>query len=72
MIVKCIGLAGAGGVLSSVTAVFNAGGRLGFSAWADTFKDRNTIYNMADEHHNEIHNRQNQEHFVNSAFPKGI
>ena len=33
-------------VLSSVTAVFNAGGRLGFSAWADTFKDRNTIYKI--------------------------
>lgn len=46
MIVKCIGLAGAVGVLSSVTAVFNAGGRLGFSAWADTFKDRNTIYKI--------------------------
>ena len=24
----------------------NAAGRLGFSAWADTFKDRNTIYKM--------------------------
>ncbi|MBD5501977.1 MAG: OFA family MFS transporter [Lachnospiraceae bacterium] len=46
MIVKCIGLVGMVGVLSSVTAVFNAGGRLGFSAWADTFKDRNTIYKI--------------------------
>ena len=46
MIIKCIGLAGMVGVLSSVTAVFNAGGRLGFSAWADTFKDRNTIYKI--------------------------
>ncbi len=46
MIVKCIGLASSVGVLSSVTAVFNAGGRLGFSAWADTFKDRNTIYKI--------------------------
>ena len=46
MIIKCIGLVGAVGILSSVTAVFNAGGRLGFSAWADTFKDRNTIYKI--------------------------
>ena len=46
MIIKCIGLVGVVGVLSSVTAVFNAGGRLGFSAWADTFKDRNTIYKI--------------------------
>ena len=46
MIVKCIGLVGMVGILSSVTAVFNAGGRLGFSAWADTFKDRNTIYKI--------------------------
>ena len=46
MIIKCIGLVGAVGVLSSVTAIFNAGGRLGFSAWADTFKDRNTIYKI--------------------------
>ena len=46
MIIKCIGLVGIVGVLSSVTAVFNAGGRLGFSAWADTFKDRTTIYKI--------------------------
>jgi len=46
MIIKCIGLAGAVGIISTVSAVFNAGGRLGFSAWADTFKDRNTIYKM--------------------------
>ncbi len=46
MIIKCIGLAGMAGVLSSVTAIFNAGGRLGFSAWADTMKDRNTIYKI--------------------------
>lgn len=45
-IIKCIGLAGSVGLLSSITAVFNAGGRLGFSAWADTFKDRNTIYKI--------------------------
>ena len=46
MIVKCLGLVGMVGVLSSVTAIFNAGGRLGFSAWADTFKVRNTIYKI--------------------------
>lgn len=46
MIIKCIGLVGVVGILSSVTAIFNAGGRLGFSAWADTFKDRNTIYKI--------------------------
>lgn len=46
MIIKCIGLVGMVGVLTSVTAIFNAAGRLGFSAWADTFKDRNTIYKL--------------------------
>lgn len=46
MIVKCIGLAGFIGVISTVSAIFNAGGRLGFSAWADTMKDRNTIYKL--------------------------
>ena len=45
-IVKCIGLAGAVGIISTVSAVFNAGGRLGFSAWADKMKDRNTIYKL--------------------------
>ena len=46
MIVKCIGLAASVGVISTISAIFNAGGRLGFSAWADTMKDRNTIYKM--------------------------
>ena len=46
MIIKCIGLGAMAGVLSSVTAIFNAGGRLGLSAWADTMKDRNTIYKI--------------------------
>ena len=46
MIIKCIGLGAMAGMLSSVTAIFNAGGRLGFSAWADTMKDRNTIYKI--------------------------
>jgi len=46
MIITCIGLGSMVGILSSVTAIFNAGGRLGFSAWADSFKDRNTIYKI--------------------------
>ena len=45
-IIKAIGLASMVGVISSVTAVANAGGRLGFSAWADHMKDRNTIYKL--------------------------
>lgn len=45
-IVKAIGMAGAVGVISSLTAIFNAGGRLGFSAWADKLKDRNTVYKV--------------------------
>ena len=46
MIFKCIGLAGSVGILATVSAIFNAGGRLGFSAWADKMKDRNTIYKI--------------------------
>ncbi len=46
MIVKCIGLAGSIGVISTISAIFNAGGRLGFSAWADKMKDRNTIFKI--------------------------
>ena len=46
MIIKCIGLAGVVGVISTISAIFNAGGRLGFSAWADHLKDRNTIYKL--------------------------
>lgn len=46
MIVKCIGLAGVVGIISTISAIFNAGGRLGFPAWADTMKDRNTIYKL--------------------------
>lgn len=46
MIVKCIGLAGYVGIISTISAIFNAGGRLGFSAWADHMKDRNTIYKI--------------------------
>ena len=35
---------GAIATIRSLTAIFNAGGRLGFSAFADRLKDRNTIY----------------------------
>ena len=45
-IVKCLGLAGAVGIISTMSAIFNAAGRLGFSAWADKLKDRNTIYKL--------------------------
>ena len=46
MIVKCVGLGAAAGLISTISAIFNAGGRLGFSAWADKLKDRNTIYKL--------------------------
>ena len=46
MIVKCIGLAGAVGIVSTVSAIFNAAGRLGLSAAADKMKDRNTMYKI--------------------------
>lgn len=45
-IIKAIGLGAMVGLISSLTAVANAGGRLGFSAWADKMKDRNTIYKI--------------------------
>lgn len=46
MIVKCIGLAASVGLISTISAIFNAGGRLGFSAMADGMKDRNTVYKI--------------------------
>jgi OFA family oxalate/formate antiporter-like MFS transporter len=46
MIVKCIGLAELVGIISTISAIFNAGGRLGFSAWGDKLKDRNTIFKI--------------------------
>ena len=46
MIVKCIGLAASVGVISTVSAIFNAGGRLGLSAMADKMKNRNTMYKI--------------------------
>ena len=45
-IFNCIGLGARVGILSSITAVFNAGGRFGFSTWADYMKDRNTVYKI--------------------------
>ncbi len=45
-IVKCVGLAAVVGIVSTVSAVFNAGGRLGFSAMGDKMKDRNTVYKI--------------------------
>ena len=38
--------AGVVGLVSSLSAIFNAGGRLGFSAAADKLKDRNSIYKV--------------------------
>ena len=35
---------GAIGLVSSLTAIFNAGGRIAFSTWGDHLKDRNSIY----------------------------
>ena len=46
MIVKCIGLAGVVGIVSTVSAIFNAAGRLGLSAMGDKMKDRNTVYKI--------------------------
>ncbi len=45
-IYKCLGLVAAIGTLSTISAVFNAGGRLGFSAAADKMKDRNTVFKL--------------------------
>lgn len=45
-IFNCIGLGASVGMLSSLTAIFNAGGRFGFSTWADYMKDRNTVYKI--------------------------
>lgn len=45
-IFKCLGLAAFAGVLSTCSAIFNAGGRLGFSAAADKMKDRNTVFKI--------------------------
>ena len=41
-----IGLYAMTGLLSTLTGLLNAGGRLGYSAIGDRFKDRNTIYKI--------------------------
>lgn len=41
-----IGLLGAASLLSSLSAVFNAGGRIAFSTWGDYLKYRNSIYRI--------------------------
>ncbi|MBO5889251.1 MAG: MFS transporter, partial [Clostridia bacterium] len=43
-LIKLIGLAPA--VIGTICAIFNAGGRLGYSAIADKMKDRNTMYKI--------------------------
>jgi len=45
-IVKCIGMASVVALVSTMSAIFNAGGRLFFSAIGDHTKDRNTIYKL--------------------------
>ena len=44
MIVKCIGLGAFAGLISTISAVFNAAGRVGFSTWGDKLKDRNSVF----------------------------
>ena len=45
-IINCLGLTSSVGLISMLSAIFNVGGRIGFSAWADKMKDRNTIYKL--------------------------
>ncbi len=46
MIVKCLGLAGFVGIISTASAVFNAAGRVVYSAMGDKMKDRNTVFKI--------------------------
>lgn len=46
MIVKCLGLVSFVGIISTISAIFNAAGRLGWSALGDKTKDRNTVYKL--------------------------
>ena len=46
MIVTCLGLGGFIGIISTVSAIFNAAGRIGFSTLADNLNDRNTVYKV--------------------------
>lgn len=41
-----VGVLSIASVLSSLSAVFNAGGRIGFSTWGDYLRNRNTIYKI--------------------------
>lgn len=41
-----VGLLGIASILSSLSAVFNAGGRIAFSTWGDYLKNRNSIYKI--------------------------
>lgn len=43
---SAIGLVGIASILSSLSAVFNAGGRIAFSTWGDYLKNRNSIYKI--------------------------
>ena len=45
-IFSSVGLLGIASILSSLSAVFNAGGRIGFSTWGDYLRNRNTIYKI--------------------------
>lgn len=41
-----VGLLGIASLLSSLSAAFNAGGRIGFATWGDYLRNRNTIYKI--------------------------
>ncbi len=45
-LIKNVGLYSLVGLLGALCAVFNAGGRLGYSSIADKMKDRNTMYKI--------------------------
>ena len=45
-IYDALGLGAIAGILCTITGLFNAGGRLGYSAIGDKMKDRNTIYKI--------------------------
>ncbi len=46
LLIKSVGLYSLVGLLGALCAVFNAGGRLGYSSIADKMKDRNTMYKI--------------------------
>lgn len=45
-IYSALGYATSAGILCTITGLFNAGGRLGYSSIGDKMKDRNTIYKI--------------------------